>query len=458
MRPASAIAVSAALPGGDPLAAALAAGETPSPAMVAAAGRVEPVPLAIGLSLLAFVVVCLGGFIALRSAVSFHRYVPLPLSSAVLEDRARQVLDRFGYRDVPADSVGEVYADDDYLRWARKQPPAGRWAQLSSGRVPVIGFWYRTSPRLLIPQSENRHPSLTDPPLRLVGMTETLVDSSGALVEFHAVPPQRTPGQPASASRPRASRRPRSTGRSSSTPCGWPRDRFTPATPEWTPLVDTDTRAAWTGTLPELGATPLRLEAGSFGGRLVFVQTVGPWTKASREAPPESKSFAQRIPDVFLALLILSLIVGSVLLARRNVVLGRGDQQGGWRVAAALAALVVARWAARRASRARLSRRAGRDPRRDRPGAAAGRPRLARLSRHRAVDPAALADQPHLVEPAAGGRRPRSAGRPRHADRPRLRRRHGADVDAHARAGAAAMAGRVPAPMFNGVCALTSPR
>ena len=37
-RPVSALAVAAALPGGDPLAAALAAGETPSPAMVAAAG------------------------------------------------------------------------------------------------------------------------------------------------------------------------------------------------------------------------------------------------------------------------------------------------------------------------------------------------------------------------------------------------------------------------------------
>src|SRR6185436_11027185 len=37
-RPSSAIAVAAALPGGDPLAVALAAGETPSPDMVAAAG------------------------------------------------------------------------------------------------------------------------------------------------------------------------------------------------------------------------------------------------------------------------------------------------------------------------------------------------------------------------------------------------------------------------------------
>ena len=344
MRPAIAIAVSAALPGGDPLAAALAAGETPSPAMVAAAGRVEPVPVAIGLSLLAFVAVCLAGFIGLRSVVSFHRFVPLPLSSAVLEDRARQVLDRFGYRDSPADSVGEMFVGDDYLGWARKQPPAGRWSALSTGRVAAIGFWYRTSPRLLVPRADDRRPSLIDPPFRVVGMTETLVDSRGALVEFHAVPPQRTPAQPT----------PNPAASSSAAPVdwqmvfdavGWPRDRFTPATPEWTPLVDTDTRAAWTGTLPELGATPLRLEAGTFRGRLVFVQTVGPWTGASREAPPKTKTFAQRMPDVFLALLILSLIVGSVLLARRNMVLGRGDQQGGWRVAAALAVLVVLRWA-----------------------------------------------------------------------------------------------------------------
>ena len=38
-RPASALGVAAALPGGDPLAAALAAGETPSPEMVAASGE-----------------------------------------------------------------------------------------------------------------------------------------------------------------------------------------------------------------------------------------------------------------------------------------------------------------------------------------------------------------------------------------------------------------------------------
>src|SRR5579872_6155426 len=44
-RPPSALSVAAALPGGDPLAAALAAGETPSPEMVAAAGETEGLAL-----------------------------------------------------------------------------------------------------------------------------------------------------------------------------------------------------------------------------------------------------------------------------------------------------------------------------------------------------------------------------------------------------------------------------
>src|SRR5262245_60349528 len=44
LRPASAIQVAGALPGGDPLQAALAAGETPSPEMVAAAGSMDAMP------------------------------------------------------------------------------------------------------------------------------------------------------------------------------------------------------------------------------------------------------------------------------------------------------------------------------------------------------------------------------------------------------------------------------
>jgi hypothetical protein len=55
-RPTSALQVAAALPGGDPLVAALAAGETPSPEMVAASGGVGAVSPNVGLALLGTVV------------------------------------------------------------------------------------------------------------------------------------------------------------------------------------------------------------------------------------------------------------------------------------------------------------------------------------------------------------------------------------------------------------------
>src|SRR5262249_62042162 len=51
-RPRSAAAVAAALPGGDPLAAAIAAGETPSPEMVAAAGEVGALKPSVALGFL----------------------------------------------------------------------------------------------------------------------------------------------------------------------------------------------------------------------------------------------------------------------------------------------------------------------------------------------------------------------------------------------------------------------
>src|SRR5688500_9000864 len=61
-RPASALTVSASLPGGDPLAAALAAGETPSPEMVAAAGEEGILRRGPGIALLAFT---LAGLVAI---------------------------------------------------------------------------------------------------------------------------------------------------------------------------------------------------------------------------------------------------------------------------------------------------------------------------------------------------------------------------------------------------------
>jgi serine/threonine-protein kinase len=66
MRPATALSVAAALPGGDPLAAALAAGETPSPEAVANAGAIEGLRISVAVACLSVVIAGLAAICALR--------------------------------------------------------------------------------------------------------------------------------------------------------------------------------------------------------------------------------------------------------------------------------------------------------------------------------------------------------------------------------------------------------
>ncbi len=88
-RPATALQVTAALPGGDPLAAALAAGETPSPEMVAAAGDEGALAprTAWGFLVGRFVVLCL--IVALAPKASDLGLAPLPKTDDALTDSAR---------------------------------------------------------------------------------------------------------------------------------------------------------------------------------------------------------------------------------------------------------------------------------------------------------------------------------------------------------------------------------
>src|SRR5512145_2556349 len=96
-RPSGALAVAAILPGGDPLAAALAAGETPSPEMVAAAGGTEVLSARAALGMAAWIAVSLVAIVVLYDRVMLINRVPTPKTPAALEDRASEALARLGY-------------------------------------------------------------------------------------------------------------------------------------------------------------------------------------------------------------------------------------------------------------------------------------------------------------------------------------------------------------------------
>ena len=189
-RPASAVAVSAALPGGDPLAAALAAGETPSPEMVAAAGGVDVVPARVAALTAAWIAVSLICLAVLYERVMFINRVPAPKPPEVLEDRALETLAKLGYTDPPVDASRGMGFSLDYARYieaAHNEPD--RWKRLSAQRPEALYLWHRTSPRPLTPAGTTNPVTGLNPPLNVSGMTLTLVDASGRLAEFLAVPP-----------------------------------------------------------------------------------------------------------------------------------------------------------------------------------------------------------------------------------------------------------------------------
>ena len=91
-RPSSALEVAAALGGGDPLQAVLAAGETPSPELLAAAGGAGTLPLRTAWILLLSVGLVLYGCIALARYSTVLGLAGWEKSPELLIDRARDII------------------------------------------------------------------------------------------------------------------------------------------------------------------------------------------------------------------------------------------------------------------------------------------------------------------------------------------------------------------------------
>ena len=96
-RPASALQVAAALPGGNPLAAALAARETPSPEMVAAAGATEGMKPRLALGLLTLTIAEMAGYLFIAEAYRLSHKGVLENPPEVLASRAREIVLQLGY-------------------------------------------------------------------------------------------------------------------------------------------------------------------------------------------------------------------------------------------------------------------------------------------------------------------------------------------------------------------------
>jgi hypothetical protein len=342
-RPLSALQVAAALPGGDPLAAALAAGETPSPEMVAAAGVKEGMRPRVALVLLAIVALGLVASLLIAESTQLVNRVTLDSPPEVLATRAREIVGRLGLpAGAAADAAYGFEINGAYLNYVQthdKSPT--RWETLAKSGPPAMTFWYRQSPNPLFAQ-EFFGPGAVGggqvypgyPAMDTTAMALLVLDTTGRLVRFEVVPPEKS-------APPQNLKTPDWAGFFAAS--GLNIAEFRAAAPEWTPLAPTDSRLAWTGTLPERADVPIRVEAAAFHGEPVYYRMIFPWTRAGRDTET-AMTRAQKVASALLVLLILTVFVGGAVLARWNIKANRADLRGAARLGAFVFVTFLVLW------------------------------------------------------------------------------------------------------------------
>jgi tRNA A-37 threonylcarbamoyl transferase component Bud32 len=318
-RPRSATSVAVALSGADPIAAALAAGETPTPEMVAASGGEGTISMTAAGVALAAIFALLAALMYVAPRASQYGYAALKDEPAVLAHRAREILD----------SLGLAVPDGDRAFGLVPIGPAPASTPTSHG-IDVL-FWYREAPFSLQPAEFDWRVSPDDPPLHWPGMVSLGLSMSGKLRWLEAIPPTLDPTR-------------------SGAHCDWepvfeaaglkladfkPCD---PSEPTFTPPLACDEQASWLGPDPWTHGVGLVGGAG-FRGKPVFFG-IDPWVL--RSGPRYFwLSNSARLAQFWMW---LPALIGGIVLARRNLARGRGDRRAAARLAlvAGLGLLCVA--------------------------------------------------------------------------------------------------------------------
>jgi hypothetical protein len=249
-----------------------------------------------------------------------------------LSDRARDLVRQFGYAEPPADSSWWFSREYEYLRYrAAHIPSPKRVRELATGEPGPWSFFYRQSPRLMVPTiatlvgpnaEVTGMVSASDPPNEISGMVTVNLDSSGRLRSFRALPPELD--EPAS-----------SESKIDWEPLFREADldlrRFALTSLRWAPTTPYDSRAEWEGTSTRHPDTPLHVTAASYRGKLVYFAIAGPWEPPFRKEMPFRTTGP--IVGTVMSILVFTLLAAAVVLARRNLRLGRGDRRGALRIA-----------------------------------------------------------------------------------------------------------------------------
>lgn len=327
-RPHTAIAIAAALPGGDPLAAALAAGQTPSPELVAASNSAG-LSTRYSVPLLAGALIFLFAFPYLKGHVETLAYAPVDLPQAALMVKAREVAATFGYSSKPADWQDDFEHRRDYLKWLEERKDRD-WRTLFSHESPLL-YGYRQSPRPL-PEDPDGVVSWTRPAFDIPNMVRLNLDSAGRLRSFEAIPPLRED----------VSALPFDESRLFAT-MAIDRTRFTPTTAFRTPLTPYDQRIALKGPHPGLKDVEFTIQYATLKGRLTSLYIQTPWSQAISDLP-RTQTTAQNVQSYITIAGMLIFLFFSASLARKNWLANRADRRGALRLTLIHTAAIFIAW------------------------------------------------------------------------------------------------------------------
>lgn len=360
-RPKSALAVAAGLPGADPLAAALAAGETPSPEMVCEAGGEGSLSIAIALPLLLLAIVCAVAVGMLQSSRSLVGWVPFDMSAAMLEARALEIVADLGHATDHADSASGFLSNRSYINWLRKQDvAAARWETVSNGRAAAVLFWWRSSPSVLVPGAVGGvklAPSVTEsnPARAIPGMISLRLDTLGRLIWLD-VAPVRLDDAESAGDEAGSAAAPAATAATDWAHVfelmGLDMESFTSVPPLLIPDHFADERVAWEGTYPEDPEASLRIEAAALRGRPTSIRRftpdnplVSPASSATASGSGIGLVTVLTIGVVLVSFaLVLTAVFGGLYVAQRNVRSGRGDSRGARRLGFAISGTMAVVW------------------------------------------------------------------------------------------------------------------
>ena len=324
LRPASALEVAVSLPGGDPLAEALAAGETPSPDLLAASGPREALRPRAAIALLACVAAVFVTAIFLAPRAQTVARLPLRHPPEVLTEKAREVIRALGYTGDPVDSASGFRNESGWLESVKAAMPANATRQTWTERLSLapypVAFWYRQGASALVPPLTTIDLAGRAAPSSRMPMVSDEVavdlDLDGRLLTFRAAfhgsehegnPNETTPGWDVLFNAAQFDIR-----------------RFSRVEPRSIALDVTDQRIAWTGEYGSPLSVPVHVEAGAYQGRPVYFEVLFPWTIGGGESRERSASTLPR----YWTFVGLTLLVVVAVFARNNWKTGRADVRG----------------------------------------------------------------------------------------------------------------------------------